>query len=126
MPDAPMNLMSVLNECKVQEKATDADVQGFLNHKIPTDHNGKCLMACVLEKNGDVSALGQIAQVSGLMHLLFLLFYRFRMGKSMAKELRLPWQPVLDPSHLQMKLSANASLLKMQIDVNWVCYSPNV
>lgn len=54
MPDPPMNLMSVLNECKVQEKATDADVQGFLSHKIPQIRTGKCLMACVFEKNGDV------------------------------------------------------------------------
>lgn len=56
MPESPMNLMNVLNECKVQEKATDADVQGFLSHKIPTNRSGKCLMTCVLEKNGDVNA----------------------------------------------------------------------
>lgn len=60
MPESPMNLMSVLNECKVQEKATDADVQGFLSHKIPKNRNGKCLMACVLEKNGDVNTIIQI------------------------------------------------------------------
>lgn len=59
MPESPMNLMSVLNECKVQEKATDADVQGFLSHKIPQNRSGKCLMACVLEKNGDVNAIVQ-------------------------------------------------------------------
>lgn len=54
MPESTVNLMSVLNECKVEEKATDADVQGFLAHKIPQIRSGKCLMACVFEKNGDV------------------------------------------------------------------------
>lgn len=46
--------MNVLNQCKFEEKATDADVQGFLKHKIPQNRSGKCLMACVFEKNGDV------------------------------------------------------------------------
>lgn len=49
-----MNLMGVLNECKVEEKATDDDIKGFLSHKIPQNRSGKCLMACAFEKNGDV------------------------------------------------------------------------
>lgn len=54
MPEQEGNVMTVLNECKVTEKATDADVQAFLSHKIPQNRSGKCIMACVFEKNGDV------------------------------------------------------------------------
>lgn len=56
MPE-PDHMMGVLNECKVTEKATDADVQGFLAHKIPQNRSGKCVMACVFEKNGDVMSI---------------------------------------------------------------------
>lgn len=77
MPDTPMNLMSVLNECKVQEKATDADVTNFLNHKIPQNRNAKCLMSCVLEKNGDVSASSQMFFLAKSLRFLTWCIYCF-------------------------------------------------
>lgn len=38
----------------MQEKATDEDVQMFLNMKKPESKSGKCLMACVYEKTGGI------------------------------------------------------------------------
>lgn len=48
--------MKLLNDCKVQEKATEEDVQMFLNQKKPESKSGKCLMACIYEKTGGVSS----------------------------------------------------------------------
>lgn len=46
--------MKTANECKEQEKATDEDLQAFTNHKLQQTQTGKCLMACIYEKNGGV------------------------------------------------------------------------
>lgn len=51
----PEEQMKVVNECKEKEKATDADVQGFLGHSLPGSPTAKCLSACVLESTGGVS-----------------------------------------------------------------------
>lgn len=46
--------MKIAKECKEKEKATDDDVQAFLNHKLQQSPTGKCLVACVYEKAGGV------------------------------------------------------------------------
>lgn len=49
--------MKTVNECKEQEKATDEDVQAFLSHKLEQSHAGKCLVACIYEKEEIVRIL---------------------------------------------------------------------
>lgn len=42
-------------ECKEQEKATDADVETMVNENYPETKEGKCLVACMQETFGIVS-----------------------------------------------------------------------
>jgi metal-dependent amidase/aminoacylase/carboxypeptidase family protein len=42
-------------ECKEQEKATDADVETMVNENYPDSKEGKCLVACMQETFGIVS-----------------------------------------------------------------------
>lgn len=42
-------------ECKEQEKATDADVETMVNENYPESKEGKCLVACMQETFGIVS-----------------------------------------------------------------------
>lgn len=49
--------MTLANECKEKEKATDEDVQIFANHKLQQTSTGKCLVACIYEKYGGVCGL---------------------------------------------------------------------
>lgn len=51
----PEEKMKTANECKDKEKATDADVQAFMTHRMPDTPTGKCLAACIYEKLGAVS-----------------------------------------------------------------------
>lgn len=46
--------MKIVDECKEVEKATDEDMQAFVNHKLQQTEAGKCLLACIYEKNGGV------------------------------------------------------------------------
>jgi len=44
----------MIEECKVQEGATDEDAQKLMNRKFPESHEGKCILACMNEKSGTV------------------------------------------------------------------------
>lgn len=46
---------SMSQECKDQEKATDADVETMVNENYPDSKEGKCLVACMQEQFGIVS-----------------------------------------------------------------------
>lgn len=45
---------NLLDICKVQEGASDADVQEINSHQVPSTHTGQCFNACVMEKAGIV------------------------------------------------------------------------
>lgn len=50
--------MKIVNDCKTQEKATDADLQAMKEKKgPPTTPTGKCFVTCLFEKHGAVSTL---------------------------------------------------------------------
>lgn len=55
----PEDKVKLLNECKMQEKATDEDVHMFLGQKRPQSKSGKCLIACIYEKTGGVCEIHQ-------------------------------------------------------------------
>lgn len=44
----------VLYSCKDREGATDDDINGLLDRKVPTDPKAKCLLACAHETLGIV------------------------------------------------------------------------
>lgn len=54
----------MFNECKAQEKASDADVESILTHKPIQSLSmpAKCLVACMFEKTGVVSKILEIQQ----------------------------------------------------------------
>lgn len=45
------------DECKGKEGASDDDIAPMLAKKPPTTHEGKCVLACIGEKDGIVSFL---------------------------------------------------------------------
>lgn len=45
----------ILDSCKGVVGASDHDVNEVLDRKIPSSHNGKCLLKCAYEKVGIVS-----------------------------------------------------------------------
>ena len=45
----------MLNECKNQERGSDADVESMMSLKYPESAAGLCMIACVHEKMGIVS-----------------------------------------------------------------------
>ena len=45
---------NMAQECKEQEKATDADVETMVNENYPESKEGKCLIACMQETFGIV------------------------------------------------------------------------
>lgn len=57
--------LSLANECKTKEGATDADVTEMLARNLPTTPAAKCMQACVVEtigimKNGKASVEGTV------------------------------------------------------------------
>lgn len=44
----------MVNNCKAQEGATDADVQEIATQQIPSTRSGQCLQACIFESAGMV------------------------------------------------------------------------
>lgn len=57
--------LKTATECKEQEKATDEDFQSFLSHKLEQSRPGKCLLACIYEKE-NVVCITSINQVISL------------------------------------------------------------
>lgn len=41
-------------ECQAKEGASDADMQALAKHEDPPSHEGKCVIACVMETIGVV------------------------------------------------------------------------
>ena len=87
----PEDKMKLLNDCKMQEKATDEDVQMFLGQKRPESRTGKCFMACIYERTppGGVSQFYSIISSSTKLKLnyfnerIVLFFHRLRMARLM-------------------------------------------
>lgn len=50
--------LTVAKHCKLQENATDADVEEMLKYEAPTTEEGSCLRACLFEMFGMVSSVG--------------------------------------------------------------------
>lgn len=44
----------MLNDCKIQEGGTDADIELIVNMNYPTTREGNCMVACAHEKMGIV------------------------------------------------------------------------
>jgi hypothetical protein len=43
-------LQNTLNDCKLAESANDFDVMALMMKKLPETHNGRCMLACILER----------------------------------------------------------------------------
>lgn len=64
----------LFKDCGEQEKATNEDVQAIRAQKIPAD--GKCLLACVYEKQGSVSQLALVSNIHSKRNLHGLFSFR--------------------------------------------------
>lgn len=61
--------LMLMNNCKTKVGATDADVQILMDHKLPDNHAGLCLLECLLTrgnmmKNGKFNRKGFMSAAS--------------------------------------------------------------
>lgn len=51
VPPSQEEQKKIFNECKEQEKASEDDIQEFMDYKVPQSPKAKCVLACMHEKS---------------------------------------------------------------------------
>ncbi|XP_035902367.1 general odorant-binding protein 19d-like [Anopheles stephensi] len=85
MEQAKEMLRGLAAECKTKEGATDDDVEGFVNDKMPESRTQKCLAGCMQEQFGISN--GKAFQEDGFIEIAKMLMKGDESKIELAKEI---------------------------------------
>uniref|UniRef100_A0A182JNI0 Odorant-binding protein 13 n=1 Tax=Anopheles christyi TaxID=43041 RepID=A0A182JNI0_9DIPT len=89
-------------ECKTKEGATDEDVDGFVNDKMPESRTQKCLAGCMQEQFGISD--GKAFQEDGFMEIAKMLMKGNEAKIEVAKELAADCKAVSNEDRCELAL----------------------
>lgn len=58
-------MMKVMGECKTEAKATDDDIKALMANKLPSSHEGLCMVECIFSK-GKIMKNGKFDKASAI------------------------------------------------------------
>ncbi|XP_049284032.1 general odorant-binding protein 19d-like [Anopheles funestus] len=89
-------------ECKTKEGATDDDVEGFVNDKIPDTRTQKCLTACMQEQFGISN--GNAFQEDGFIEIAKMLMKGDESKVEIAKQIAADCKDVTNDDRCELAL----------------------